>query len=1283
MLASSFSMLLLTTFPSSPFVPSQSTEPIPDDIFQYYSLHDHGRTRSNLLPGQIVPDFDELLRTPTVHLRSLGAGFRREDDKSIVCRLPTLPPWPQSVTSFLFLLNHEGRVMLRVPINGLVTSLEVDARLALTTDERANRLDSLSSYSQVTKIFVNAKPHINVTAASSSAASALQTTVTPPTPTPAAASAGAAAVAPRVGELKAEVRPGLRKSPSAFSEDFNFEEFYSPLTDNEVYGEFTLRAIRRPVTYIDATDGVHLAFRPFLPEPGMPTPAAHVITLHHYGFDGFVLNFLCEKLVEDSNIACYNLDLRGHGRSGGEFGDVSSTEQLFADIRTMVRFVKWNRATPAPVILLAFAGAGGLLANYSLWEDKEAVDGYVFAATNFGTYKKIMRDGKILTLSKRFGVKVDRSKMAIHKLSRGLVMKHSTAVEIDTTHRPFATHANLGNMPTGVIKFTTEFIQAFNCDKPKRAFKRIQQPIAIFAAEQDEILDAQKVVNLGAVCPNTRKLLCVVPNVTHLGLLAVVHSYIGEWIIKTYAQSGTTNDDEFAFVQDHQQDDEFEELSADRLNVPRMSSGESLSGRSSPGPQPVVAGVSPSSSAHNLRDFAAPLPAAGSPTLTANPNSNLSPDQIYGYSHVKDVIDAIPGVPHVPVKYIEGRGGVRLAYYEFLPPNTGSTPSTPSLSATNEGSWMGLGARNVVGQIVMVMGKPWLQVLAHQLASRHNIACYILDVRGIGNAGGKRGDPESKEHVWSDVRTMLRYVKNKDHSVPCFLLGWQRHGSLVLNYNQWKDKETPDALIFVASGFNLSSGLFREGAVDTLKGDVNYLDLVLSRISGGLFRSHGKTWRMRKATAELLKDTFDPTLVTSVSAAFMGAYNIESIGDAIGSIDRPFCYIVGADDQVLAADKITELMSNAADKVHSSRRFIKAIPDSNHVNVLVKCSQDIATFVSSISETLSVPTKPPAIINPTLVDFEVFRVIGRGAFAEVLLSRHIPSNTFYAIKAMSKHKLLKLGHVEHVREEKAVLEKINHPFLVNMVATLQDSDRIFMVLEYAIGGELFTLLKLSHRFSQPMATFYIAEIVLALGYLHSLDIVYRDLKPENVLLDGRGHIKLADMGFARTLRKGERRMSFIGTPQYLAPEIIQGFGHDMSVDWWTLGVFAFELVTGHVPFKRRTVNELYNLILHSNVVYPQDMQTKCPEVVSLCKALLTLSPQRRLGSKGVQEIQAHPLFKAYSWEQLERCRVPPPFVPSYNSPGDTGNFINYSALASEDDSEGGLTGTDNDLFVGF
>lgn len=150
-----------------------------------------------------------------------------------------------------------------------------------------------------------------------------------------------------------------------------------------------MNAIRRPVTYLDATDGIQLAFRPFHPDSSSIPPIAHVITIHHFGFDGFVLNYFCEKLLEDYNIACYNLDIRGHGRSGGIKGDVEKKEQLFADIRTMVRFVKWNRSSPSPILICAFAGSGGLLANYSAWDEKETVDGYIFLAASFGYVIKI------------------------------------------------------------------------------------------------------------------------------------------------------------------------------------------------------------------------------------------------------------------------------------------------------------------------------------------------------------------------------------------------------------------------------------------------------------------------------------------------------------------------------------------------------------------------------------------------------------------------------------------------------------------------------------------------------------------------------------------------------------------------------------------------------------------------------------------------------------------------------------------------------------------------------
>merc|ERR1711991_125270 len=189
-------------------------------------------------------------------------------------------------------------------------------------------------------------------------------------------------------------------------------------------------------------------------------------------------------------------------------------------------------------------------------------------------------------------------------------------------------------------------------------------------------------------------------------------------------------------------------------------------------------------------------------------------------------------------------------------------------------------------------------------------------------------------------------------------------------------------------------------------------------------------------------------------------------------------------------------------------------------------------------------------------EFDMISTIGTGTFGRVYLARHTTTSKYYAMKVLKKVEVVRLKQVEHITSEKNILSVISHPFIVNLFGAAQDTKNLYMLLEYVIGGEVFTHLRRAGRFPPDVSRFYGAEIVLALEYLHSLDIIYRDLKPENLLLDNNGHIKITDFGFAKKVE--DRTWTLCGTPEYLAPEIIQSKGHGKAVDWWALGILIYE-----------------------------------------------------------------------------------------------------------------------------
>jgi len=301
--------------------------------------------------------------------------------------------------------------------------------------------------------------------------------------------------------------------------------------------------------------------------------------------------------------------------------------------------------------------------------------------------------------------------------------------------------------------------------------------------------------------------------------------------------------------------------------------------------------------------------------------------------------------------------------------------------------------------------------------------------------------------------------------------------------------------------------------------------------------------------------------------------------------------------------------------------------------------------------------------TPTMSDFEKIETVGTGTFGRVWVVQHRESEKFFALKQMRKKDVVRLRQVEHIANEKDILLSVKHPFIVNMYASFQDTGHLYMLLEYVQGGELFSHLRRVGRFSAAVTRFFAAEITVALDYLHSLDIVYRDLKPENLLIDAEGHVKVTDFGFAKYVP--DRTWTLCGTPEYLAPEIIQSKGHGKAVDWWALGILIFEMLAGQPPFYDENPFALYEKILAGQIQFPPHFDS---HVKDLVRKLLTFDKTRRLGSLkgGGEDIKKHKFFKGIDWKEIDARKGKRGFVPNVSHEGDTSNFEEYS---DEDEDE--------------
>ena len=300
-------------------------------------------------------------------------------------------------------------------------------------------------------------------------------------------------------------------------------------------------------------------------------------------------------------------------------------------------------------------------------------------------------------------------------------------------------------------------------------------------------------------------------------------------------------------------------------------------------------------------------------------------------------------------------------------------------------------------------------------------------------------------------------------------------------------------------------------------------------------------------------------------------------------------------------------------------------------------------------------TNIPGTDKILLPDIELLETLGTGTFGRVRLAKHMPVK-YYAMKILKKAEVVRLKQVEHILSEKEILMSISHPFIVNLYKTFQDEKNLYMLLEYVPGGELFSHLRRAGRFPNETSRFYAAEIVLALQYLHARDIIYRDLKPENLLLDREGHMKITDFGFAKHVE--ERTWTLCGTPEYLAPEIIQSKGHGKAVDWWALGILIYEMLAGYPPFYDEHPFGIYEKILAGRIDFPKHFDIHAKDLI---KRLLTADRTKRIGNlkNGADDIKKHKWFRGIDWGSLERREIPAPIVPDVKSEYDTHNFDKY------------------------
>jgi len=287
-------------------------------------------------------------------------------------------------------------------------------------------------------------------------------------------------------------------------------------------------------------------------------------------------------------------------------------------------------------------------------------------------------------------------------------------------------------------------------------------------------------------------------------------------------------------------------------------------------------------------------------------------------------------------------------------------------------------------------------------------------------------------------------------------------------------------------------------------------------------------------------------------------------------------------------------------------------------------------------------------------DVRVLKSLGQGGFGDVKLV-YFKGSQFeqkpYALKCVQKCRIVQYGQQRHIMDEKNILFQMRSPFVLNLHQTFKDSKQVYLLTDAYLGGDLWRLLHARGPFPDTVARFYIACVVEAFAYLHQRGIVYRDLKPENLMLDVNGYLRLVDLGFAKKVPIGNKTWTFCGTPEYIPPEVIANTGHTLSADYWSLGILVYELLTRKTPFRAKDDLTIYENILRGihSVQFSYRVSRKAEMLI---KSLCRQEPSERLGYQkgGVNDIRKHKWFGGFDWDGFHAQRVPAPILPDVRDP---------------------------------
>ena len=364
----------------------------------------------------------------------------------------------------------------------------------------------------------------------------------------------------------------------------------------------------------------------------------------------------------------------------------------------------------------------------------------------------------------------------------------------------------------------------------------------------------------------------------------------------------------------------------------------------------------------------------------------------------------------------------------------------------------------------------------------------------------------------------------------------------------------------------------------------------------------------------------------------------------------------------------------------SAKKIIEELINSDN-EPKYKSPQINNTNNTTTNDTSTLDDFQNAILKLSYNDFELLKLLGRGSFGEVLLVRLKANKKLYAMKVLDKKMLKQRKQQIHTKTERDLMVKINCPFIVNIKSAFQDETKLYIVSEFLQGGDLFFHLheKRYTVFPEIKARFYIMELVIALDFLHQNNMIYRDLEPENILLDSQGHVKLTDFGLSKIFEnEDDKAYTVCGTPQYLAPEILLRKGYDKAVDWWSLGCVLYEMLYGRLPFKLKKGQKISLNIYKEEIAFDKKISEEAKDLII---NLLIFDPKSRLGSgvDGGEKIKNHNFFKGVNWKDVWDRKLEPPFVPNLKSDQD----LKYFDSSFTDESVGSLLGKNSLKERGF